>query len=616
MERTTFTQGYPSAKVSFIKQTVRRFLAIATAFTLFFLLESGCREKIVDRPYANQPPQTYLWLFPDSTLSVGVSRQRLRWWGEDPDGIIVGYLFSFAIVPSRTTSIPNPDTLRYTFVTSNDTLMAFPLDTLFRNFTVVVRAVDNAFAKIPHQSIVRMTPRPYWDKNDNGIDDAGDMDLPTLSGAVDIGGAVQTFPVRNTPPTIAFAQDPHDPNRSLKQPDTTFTVATFAFKGTDFDGDNTLASYRIALNDTSTPSRWMTISLRDTIITLAVPRARSDGAGGEVDADVFSGTFLGSRNPLGQLPGLRLDALNVFYVQVKDVAGEFSQTLRMPTGTNHWYVKRPRGKILLVADYTEFDSTLALTSYRSALDAVPGGEFQSADLLPMGRGVSAQQKADPTLRTGPMVPQFIDPALIRTFLLYDYVLWYADRYPSLPIAQLSIFPYLQNNGKVIFSTSFLTVADTRGALRDFAPIDSVSTVDNLGLTWNPGDPPRLGDSRLYANYKIIPDSSVPGEIYPLLAANSTPSRHTVFWRTIYKRSDARYIYRLQPDTVASPNGPRYVGSPNIGVVDGQRSIIFIGIPIHLLNNTTLGEGLTAFFTKTLLGGFAFNPNREVDRRRF
>lgn len=592
------------------KMLVKQFFALAICFCI--VLQFSCREKIVDRPLENQKPRTFLWLLPDSTVGVGVSRQHLRWWGEDPDGLVIGYLFAYGIFPTQMTTLPTPDTLRYNFLTQNDTLISFPLDTLFRNYTVFVRAVDNTFAGLPNRSIVRLIPQPYWDKNDNGVFDSNDEELPTLSAALDPAGAVQTFPIRNTPPTISFLQDPNDPTRALKQPDTTFTVATFAFKGSDFDGDNTLASYRIALNDTS-PSRWLTLPIRDTVVTLVVPRARSDTAGNEVAADVYGGRFLGGQR-LGSLEGLRLDGLNVFYVQVRDVAGESSPVLRMPSGTHHWYVKRPRGKLLLVADYIEFDSTFALTSYINSLALVPGGEFRTVDVLPMARGVPAAQKADPTLRTGPMVPQFIDPALIQTFLLYDYVFWYSDRYPSLPIAQLSIFPYLQNGGRVIFSTSFLVVADTRGALRDFAPIDSVSSVDLSSWVW-PRDTSRSGDSRLYANYRIYPDSSVPGDFYPLLAANPTPVRHTVFWREVYKRSDARYIYRIQADTVPAPNGPRYGGSPNIGVVDGQRTIIFMGLPLHLLNNTTLGEGLVRFFTRTLVGGF-FNPHQRVNREKF
>ncbi|MCK7521885.1 MAG: hypothetical protein MZV64_31500 [Ignavibacteriales bacterium] len=76
--------------------------------------------------------------------------------------------------------MPQPDTLRYTWVTQNDSTFLFPLDTLFRRFAVVVRAVDDAFAGLPEHAIVRMTPAPYWDKNDNGMYDGADEQLPSL----------------------------------------------------------------------------------------------------------------------------------------------------------------------------------------------------------------------------------------------------------------------------------------------------------------------------------------------------------------------------------------------------------------------------------------------------
>ncbi|MCK7521572.1 MAG: hypothetical protein MZV64_29765 [Ignavibacteriales bacterium] len=39
--------------------------------------------------------------------------------------------------------------------------------------------------------------------------------------------------------------------------------------------------------------------------------------------------------------------------------------------------------------------------------------------------------------------------------------------------------------------------------------------------------------------------------------------------------------------------------PTVGVVDGARTIIFVGLPLHLLNNTVSGNplGLTPFFTR-------------------
>ncbi len=567
----------------------------------------SCSEDIPDSPLANQTPQTFLWLFPDTSVGVSVSRQHLRWWGEDPDGVIKGYLFAFGVFSSQVTSIPNPDTLRYSWLTKNDTLIAFPLDTQFRNYTVFVRSVDNTFQGLPEQSIVRFSQGPFWDKNDNGMLDAEDATLPDLLSAVDPRGAILTFPIRNTPPTLAFAPNPDDPSRTIKQPDTTFTAATFSWKGFDFDGDNTLASYRIALNDTSDPSRWVPIPIRDTVITLVVPRARSDSAAAvgsdTVTADLYSGKFLG-RQFLGRIRGLQLDALNVLYAQVQDVAGEFSPVITMPSGTDHWYVKRPRGKLLLVSDYIGLGPETALATYFTSLAAVPGGQFaaDSVDNIDIGRGLDATTKRFGT--PGDLVPLFIDPALINTFLLYDYVVWYTEQFPSLAVAQLTLFTYLQNGGKVLFSTTFESSVDARGALNDFAPIDSISSV--------PFTPrPAPGDTRIPADFVVFADRSDTTNIYPQLAFNSAPVNHVIFMRPIYRRSDSRYIYHLQEDTRG-----RYIGMPNVAVVDGQGTIVFVGLPLHLLNKPTLENplGLTAFFMKIFTE--EFDLLHQVDRRKF
>jgi hypothetical protein len=568
------------------------------------LLIVSCREHVEDNPVATKPPQTFLWLYPEGEVGTGVSRTHLRWWGESPNGLVRGFLFSFKTVTGQVTSLPQPDTLRYTWVTTNDSIVLFPLDTLFRRFAVVVRAVDNSFTGLPEQSVVRMLPFPFWDKDDNGIFGGGDQRLDDLGGAVDPVGAVQTFPIRNTPPTIALLENPSDATTPQKLPDTTFTVVTIGFKGSDADGDRTLASYRIALNDTMASGSWVTVSLHDTILSLVVPRSRSDAAGGTVTADLYSGKFLG-RRLIGQVPNLRLDADNVLYIEACDVAGEFSPALTLPGPSERWYVKKPRGRLLVVNDYTRSDAGLARSIYQSSLAAVAGGEFTSVDQLDIGFGLAPSEKE--AGKFGRLVPQFADPALVQTFLLYDYILWYTDELPSLAVAQFSVFTYLQNGGRVLFSTMFLNVSDPRGALRDFAPIDSISSV-----TLPPTVLPSVGDSRLPANLLVVPDSSIPGDIYPVLAFNSSPTIHSVFMRPVYRRSDARYLYHLERD----PRSPqRYSGAPNIAVIDGERRIIFIGLPLHLLNNTVQGNprGLTAFFEKAFT---QFNPAQIVSRARF
>ena len=593
----------------------------------------GCGEHLTDNPAGSKQPRTYLWLFPDSTVGVGVSRQRLHWWGDDPDGVVIGFLFSFKIVTGNVTTLPVPDTLRYVYTQRNDSTLFFPLDTLFQKFAVVVRSVDNSFGSgLPEGSVVRMIPFPFLDKNDNGIYDTGDQQLPLLASAIDPKGVVQTFPVRNTPPTVSFVQNPNDPSGTLRQPDTTYTAATFAFSAYDADGQNTLKSYRIALNDTTVSSNWLTIPMGDSVITLVVPRQQSDVATTTVTADVYAGKFLG-RQHIGQLPGLRLDAFNTFFVQAKDVAGEYSRAAVMPSGTDKWYVKKPRGRLLLVSDYVNSDAPTALATYLSSLAAVPGGEFTTVDRLNIGLGVTLSDKNSG--RTGTLVPAFADPALIQTFLLYDYVLWYTDQYPSLGVAQVTLFPYLENGGKVVFSTSFVNTIDPRGALRDFAPIDSVSSVD---LSPRPaGSPPIVGDTRIPANTIVYADSSNPADIFPLMAFDASKVNHSIYMRPIYRRSDARYIYHLQPDSfqvVYHPGLPdsvvlrakrnNYLYAPNIGVIDGQSHIVFIGLPLHLLNNTALAEtnvsaasgrpaGLPALFHH-MFG--QFSPSQVVNRAKF
>jgi hypothetical protein len=101
----------------------------------------------------------------------------------------------------------------------------------------------------------------------------------------------------------------------------------------------------------------------------------------------------------------------------------------------------------------------------------------------------------------------------------------------------------------------------------------------------------------------VPDSSFSASIYPRLAFNGSPANHVLFMRPVYRRTDARYIYHLQPD----PRN-RYFGTPDVAVVDGARRIIFVGLPLHLLNNTdpALGnpQGLSAFFAYALVQEFS------------
>lgn len=523
---------------------------------LLVLVIAGCKNEPPVQPHPNKTPKTFLWLFPDSSLASGTSKQHLRWWGDDPDGVVSGYLFASGKGITKNGRVASPDTLTYHWKTTNDTLIAFPLLVRRDTFDVLVRAVDNTFGvKISDTAIIRLSPFPYWDRDTNGVYDEGiDQKLPTLSGAMDPVGASLDFPLLNQPPSVSIAQNPNDPSVPFQQPETTYTAATFAWVGTDPDGDNTIVAYNIALNNPADSTQWVTLSGTINMITLYVPRSRSDTAGAVVSADLYSGKFL-NRQRVGSISGLRLDSLNTFYIQARDIAGDVSPVVQLPAPGKRWFVRKPKSHLLSIIDYITSDSLRASAVYHQAFASVvlPSGPLTTYDELNIGRGISPLAKQDAAAgranpRFGVLVPPFIDPAFIYTLFLYDYVFWYTDEFPSIPVAQNSLFQYYTTSfdghkGKVIFSTSFGTVADPLGLLRDFSPLDSVSNV-NLA---NNRLLPTFGDTRLPAGTQLVPDSSDPSDIYPALKLNPLGGDKFVSLRPIYRRADGHYIYETQLD---------------------------------------------------------------------
>jgi hypothetical protein len=163
----------------------------------------------------NQPPETYLFLFPnpdssavDSLSSSGIaptsSKQIIHWWGDDKDGQVVGYYYQwdYQNTPVWTTS-------------EYDTFYV-PIRTDYDKFTFRVWAVDN-------DSLMDPTP------------------------------AVQTFPVFNSKPEIEFKANTNPP-APMGNPDvTTYTFPTrsFFWDVTDPDGIETITKIYYAMDDTN-----------------------------------------------------------------------------------------------------------------------------------------------------------------------------------------------------------------------------------------------------------------------------------------------------------------------------------------------------------------------------
>ena len=71
---------------------MKKILIISFVFiSMFFFL--SCGEDFIDNPNENKPPETRIALFPDSSIAPQPSRLEVAWWGDDSDGLIVGFCY-------------------------------------------------------------------------------------------------------------------------------------------------------------------------------------------------------------------------------------------------------------------------------------------------------------------------------------------------------------------------------------------------------------------------------------------------------------------------------------------------------------------------------------------
>jgi hypothetical protein len=104
-----------------------------SVFILILFTLSGlysCYDNPTDNPAANKPPETGLSLIPDSSITPQPTKLKVSWWGDDPDGNIVGFYFTW-------------DGNSWSFTSSNDSLFALQIGAADTTYLFQVAAVDN-----------------------------------------------------------------------------------------------------------------------------------------------------------------------------------------------------------------------------------------------------------------------------------------------------------------------------------------------------------------------------------------------------------------------------------------------------------------------------------------
>lgn len=275
----------------------------------------GCKSNIDGTQEGNAAPETAVVV--DTIIRSGddrlESRVDIRWWGDDPDGYIVGYEYTFEtpLTPATT----------WTFIRSQDSifLLQTPPGQDTADFTFSVRAIDD-------------------------------------EGAIDPTPAQATYPVKNSPPNVSFLIGEDDPVLS-------YPVVKFFWEGSDPDGQDNLDSYELYWNDTTAAPYTV-----DAATFSATFEAVDAFAGGESDAEVYLNTATTSELEL--IPGMRLGGWNVLYIRAVDQSAAKSGFVR----SDSVYIRPVRSNVLLVNGYsggsaTVFDfyvdqlSSLGITNY-------------------------------------------------------------------------------------------------------------------------------------------------------------------------------------------------------------------------------------------------------------
>lgn len=240
-----------------------RALPFLSTFLIAIVLASSCESGVDGDLNANLPPETFF--LTDTIVRPEQARFssqiRIQWSGNDPDGFVVGYEFSFA------------DTLAspWQFTATTDSIFVLPItegqntdDVLFR-----VRAIDNQGAKDPNP--------------------------PRL-----------VFPVKNTPPSLVFSE-------TQRVPDSTFNLFSAGWIINDIDGDANLARLELAINDTS--SGWTLLPLETRFLSFQLQNPIQ----GSSSADLFSG--LNFRTLNSSVDGFQVGSDNSIILRVTDRAG-------------------------------------------------------------------------------------------------------------------------------------------------------------------------------------------------------------------------------------------------------------------------------------------------------
>ncbi len=413
----------------------------------------ACTERQPTEIRQNRRPETHLFLYPGSVgLDTTLSTQILHWWGDDPDGRVMGYYYRW-----------NFDQELHWTRSEYDTFLV-PIRQKYDAFSFYVQAVDNSAQWIyPVLMTSAIDDECFQDVgSQKEIYDAADIiahqgeregiqsplgsKLFSLSendifilpptdtiGAVDNSPASLIFPIRNSKPKVQFVYESNPPDSIYAE---TFTTRSFFWTANDSDGIETITSFYYYLADAN-----------------EMPPQSFDAWTAKLPGEQKSVTLRNIEQ-----------GFHVFYLAVEDIAGELGPVIRYPAPKGQWYVRQPFGEVLLVDDYEpQYDiGTWSTDYYHGIFDTLSGvaGAYSVWDIEEL-------------------VPYSVTD-IYETLNFFDRVIWYGDADPHFQTTAGSIFRYIMQGKKMLISSVSPTrVIDGVDSLYMFLKNDSLQLIDEV-----------------------------------------------------------------------------------------------------------------------------------------
>jgi hypothetical protein len=510
---------------------------VIIALTFFY----SCKDSVTNNPVGNRPPTTKIFLNPDSTISQQQSKIHLYWSGDSPNGQVIGFYFSW-------------NDTNWTYTSKNDSLFSLQIGAVDGIFNFKVSAIDNSgngkYDTFIIQNGRNYGPEPFTDLNGNGKWDVGEPFVDI--GLIDPNPAKIKLPIKNTAPTIAW-------DALSTHPDISFSAMTFGWDALDIDGNSTIQSINIALNDTKN-----FVSLNGTVSVVTIRTNDFTSTNPLMDIYINGDNTNQPIDSLGhkiQLSGLKFNANNIFYVQAVDISGAKSPWINsqtQPNSNSGWFVMKPSGNFALVNNYSAFDDPG--TFYPDIMDSltVIKGQTVRYDIIDL-----VNQK-----------PPYVNITFLETVKLFKGILWYSDNSPSLDLAGATVQKITAAGVKIFFTMLFpQPQQDDLNVIQQFLPIlaDTSYFTGSIG----PG--------------KVVSDISHTG--YPTLKVSESFQRVRSF--------------RLNPGVTPIYYFPNSELSGYIGFENSSKNIFFLGMPLHKMNGNP--GSVVQLLDKVLFHDFNLTP---------